>query len=111
MRRKQKFILVWVVILSLAFAGRGAKLLAEHGYTDLNSLAADALRITPIIALILIPFALWFGIRRSKAQKSSGPRKKRCFKCKRWVDETGPKCASCGWLKCACGACGCSFKK
>jgi len=71
MRRKQKFFLIWIVILGLAFAGRGSRMLADNGYSDLNGLASDLLRITLVGSLFLIPLAFWFGRRREKNRKET----------------------------------------
>jgi ABC-type ATPase with predicted acetyltransferase domain len=40
----------------------------------------------------------------------AGRKVTRCYRCKLYLDSLSEEpCADCGWLRCRCGACGCSY--
>jgi hypothetical protein len=46
-------------------------------------------------------------IKRVKSKRLTS-----CFKCKEFIDSVSWKlCKECGWIKCACGSCGCTYEE
>lgn len=84
-------------------AAHQAKMAEDEEYRSRQEALVDKHKM--VLASLGIPYA---GIRYAN------PRFRRvthCFSCKEKLDNsTGLECASCGWILCACGSCGCSYK-
>lgn len=64
--------------------------------------------------LVVPDGALWFRIEPAVAGYVAAFARRRrithCFNCKRHLDSVDfSLCESCGWIRCSCGACGCSY--
>ena len=116
-RRKNKFLLIWLLILALAAAMPLHGLIIDSGYTSLQAFFADALGYTMVSSLLIVPAGVYLAVRRlrrdvrlanSKTQSGSAKAPARCFRCKKpLINYVGARCRFCNWIRCSCGACGC----
>ena len=88
--------------------------LTESGYGDVNDFSAHLLSYVKWIALIAVPISVVVMFRgpapRRRGMRGAIGRSARCHQCKQKLEEhTGSNCKFCGWIRCSCGACGCSF--
>ncbi len=115
MRRKNKFYLIWALLLALAAFGWALEFLQTYGFSDLNEFAEFVLPRVGLFgfaAIGIIGSRSFYRDRLMNLPKQLFSRKsvgaKRCFKCKKILEDTvGSRCQYCHWIRCTCGACKC----
>lgn len=115
MRRKNKFYLIWALLLGLAIFGSGLQLLQTYGFSDLNEFAEFLMPSVAIVGFAVVSIVSSKSFYRSRlmnlprqlfSRKSIGA--KRCYNCRKILEDIiGSRCQYCRWIRCSCGACKC----